>query len=752
MSEWEANILEPLNPPQREAVQKINGPVLILAGAGSGKTRTIVHRLAWMIHVEKIPPWKIASVTFTNKAASEMKERAIQVAGPIAAESQIRTYHSLGLYMLRQLAEYDDIPSNFTIWDDADQRGAIKSILELFDGKFTKTQIRYFANQISSYKDELISPDELAEQIDLEQLEFGDILEEIYRMYEIRKNRSYAMDFGDLLYRTVKILQKNPKALEYFQNKFRYFMVDEYQDTNFAQYTLIQMLAKESRNLCVVGDDDQAIYGWRGANVENILNFQKDFPDAFIVKLEQNYRSTQKILDVSNSVIQNNKGRMQKELWTDTKEGPVVKLLNFLSDRDEASGVARIIQSLILESPAHEVAVLYRTNMQSRLIEEALLERNIPYRVYGGISFYQRKEIKDVIAYLKLLVNPRDESSLIRALSTPSKGIGEKSIEKILNVVETGFSPEEDFLTILLSRSPLSGKADAAGKKLAETLQSLQKKAAKGSDLGLLLEELLDASGLKEMFEEEDSLLGTSRFENIAELKEGLMRFQRENPEAGLHEYLQSISLYSSTRAETPEESVVQLMTIHNAKGLEFDNVFLCSLDDDILPHYLSKRDDSMEEERRLLYVAVTRARKRLYMTRAMQRMQQGWLQRTEPSVFLNEIPPDFIEVSESSGGRAEGGYRKPSYSSNYRSHRDYSKGRDSSSKKKSEEETFSNTVSVGGSDRLKPGNRVSHPRFGNGKVIRVEGSGSAEKVHILFEDRKSRKFLTAFAKLTRLD
>ncbi|RME89705.1 MAG: ATP-dependent DNA helicase PcrA [Candidatus Hydrogenedentota bacterium] len=552
------------------------------------------------------------------------------------------------------------------------------------------------------------------------------------------------MDFSDLLYQTVRILKQNPEALESLQNRYEYFMVDEYQDTNYAQYALVQMLAEKSRNLCVVGDDDQAIYGWRGANVENILNFQKDFPDAHIVKLEQNYRSTQKILNISNEVIQNNLERMPKELWTEKKEGPIPKLLVFPSEYEEAAGIANIISSLKGIIPLKEIAVLYRTNFQSRIIEEKLLARDIPYRVYGGVSFYQRKEIKDILAYLTLLVNPKDEAALARALSTPSKGIGEKSLAKLLEAGTERIPKGEDYLIILLNNSPLSGKAAKSGEWFANCMLKLREKVNQSVDFALLLEELLDETNLREMYEEEDKLTGTSRLENIADFKDSLLLFQSENPKASLADFLQSISLYTSSRPDLHQEDCVQLMTIHNAKGLEFDVVFICSLNEEILPHYLSLRDGNLEEERRLFYVAVTRARERLYLCRTMQRMRSGQAMPSFESSFLYEISESHYE---------EQIYHNVdySYSSSFSPPPSTRFKRQKSRTLPSEADTTPQWKTSLSDASFQPQDVVMHPRYGQGTVIRIEGSGQSEKAYIRFADGKTRKFLVAFAGLKKV-
>ncbi|HRP67980.1 MAG TPA: UvrD-helicase domain-containing protein, partial [Turneriella sp.] len=427
MSDWKNEILKNLNEPQQHAVQTTQGPLLILAGAGSGKTRTIIHRMAYLIHVEKVPAYKLAAVTFTNKAANEMRERLLNVAGPIGSDSTVRTFHSLGLFLLRRNAAALEYPENFSIWDDADQQSALSQILEKFEGKFNRTETRYFANSISSFKDRLVTPQNLVDEVDLDAYEFGDILQEVYQLYELKKKASFAVDFADLISLPCFLFDKNPDLLTHWQNRYPYWLIDEYQDTNFAQYRFVQHVAARDRNLCVVGDDDQAIYGWRGADVKNILDFSLDFKDATVVKLEENYRSTKPILDVANAVIQNNLERMEKTLFTNRAGGTPPLLISTSDDAAEARQIAALIQKAQQAGvPNSEIAVLYRTNAQSRLIEEACLNAKIPYRVYGGLSFFARKEIKDILAYFRLIVNPHDETAFLRVINTPSRGIGEK--------------------------------------------------------------------------------------------------------------------------------------------------------------------------------------------------------------------------------------------------------------------------------------------------------------------------------------
>ena len=648
------NILDDLNLPQRQAVEATEGPVLILAGAGSGKTKTIVHRIAYLIHKENIPPYKIVAVTFTNKAMKEMYERTISIAGEDAQSCLIRTYHALGLYLLRVYAEHIGYPSSFTIWDDGDQLSIIKAILTTnFAIEFTPAEMKYFSTTISSFKDQLISPHQVAEKVNLDDYQHPEIIADVYRLYELQKENALAMDFSDLIYKCVLMLKEKPDVLADLHRKYHYFMIDEYQDTNQSQYEFIRLLASKTENLCVVGDDDQAIYGWRGADVSNILNFHKHFPQATIIKLEQNYRSTQSILDVANEIICNNPDRMEKSLWTERKGGVVPELRIVETDLNEAWGVINTIKSLAGEHPLNEIAILYRMNSQSRPIEEALLNNKIPYRVYGGLSFYARKEIKDILAYMRLLANPYDETSFMRIINTPTRGIGDKSIDKIRNYRTDLYNDKKiniDFITLLKNPKVVDGlppKAIKSIKELAEWMGEIAIKVAKDVDILNILEEILEKSGLEADYKQDDKMLNTSRLDNISDFKNSILDYQQANPGGSLIGYLQEIALYASPEDLENNAEGVQLMTVHSAKGLEFEVVFLLSLDQEIFPSHFAIKEGRLEEERRLLYVAITRAKRKLYMYRAHQRYKYGIRQRTEQSVFVSELPLDKIKVTK---------------------------------------------------------------------------------------------------------
>ena len=494
----------------------------------------------------------------------------------------------------------------------------------------------------------------------------------------------------------------------------------------------------------MVGDDDQAIYGWRGADVSNILDFNRDFPDARVTRLEENYRSSQPILDISNDIIVNNSNRMSKKLWTKQKEGLRPRLYTLRTDLDEAATIAGIIESISVDTSLSEIPVLYRANSQSRLIEEALLSAKIPYRVYGGTSFFDRREIKDTLAYLRFIGNPYDEVSFLRLINTPARGIGEKSVQKLMAYRDESIkelTERPNILEFFLENQdwPLTAKANAAFKTLLNLLQGFHLKARKSIDLGLLFEDVLEKTGLRESFDEEDRLLGSGRIENLAELKGSLLRYQQGNSDGLLADYLQEITLYTNNEEKPSDEKSVNLMTVHNAKGLEFDSVFIVGLDEDVIPHYFAARDGNIEEERRLLYVAITRARRRLYLTRSETRFTQGWQQPTQASRFLQEIDATHLEAisgAAKSIARPSPTMRKPR--PNIKPGTGFKNLVDTKSIKKKSTSAYS------------PGDRVIHSSFGGGRVLRIEGSGPEAKIHIFFDDKKTRKFLVSFTKLEK--
>ncbi len=723
-----------LNESQKAAVEQTDGPLLILAGAGSGKTKTIVHRIANLISLG-VPPQKIIAVTFTNKAAKEMRDRTFSLVGDPAHGVLLRTFHALGLYLLRRYHKHLDYPPEFTIWDESDSRGVIEKILETnfpSINKFSKTEIRYFNNTIASWKDNLIRPEDVPDMIDLDLLEGGDIMVQLYEQYEQTKRKSIAFDFADLLYQTVLILERSERLLSDLHRIYHYFLVDEYQDTNKAQYTLIQLLSKKTRNLCVVGDDDQAIYGWRGADVQNILSFKADFPEAVIIKLEENYRSTQNILTLSNNVIRNNTQRMEKVLFSNLGDGELPLLRIFPDDETEARKTARAATALAKTIKPSEIVILYRTNAQSRLFEEALRREGQPYKIHGSTGFFDRREIKDLLAYISFLVNPYDRVAFFRIINTPSRGIGPKSVENILDYANSQ-NENFNFLEFLNADKSAAGLSDKASASMAEIyswLKPVSDKIKNPVDMSLFFEDLLRKSGLKAMYKEEDKLMKTERIASIEELKNSMVQFQSDNPSGTVADYIQDISLFTSTTETGDDENSITLMTVHNSKGLEFDTVFLTGLEEDNFPHVLAKNSGSVDEERRLFYVAVTRAKKRLVLSRAERRMVFG--------IYRSQMPSRFLDEAGEKNYRVEGGTPTT-----------YLERHDAAIT-----ESFRNTISSKIpriQTDFKSGDKVKHPNFGTGKVLTLEGGGDAQKISIYFSDGKTRKFILRYTQLEKL-
>lgn len=644
-----------LNPAQKEAVKTVEGPVLTLAGAGSGKTRTLVHRIAYLAHAAEVQPRRIVALTFTNKAAFEMKSRCVQLIGSAAEEAKILTYHSFGLFLLRQIFAKIKHRTDFTIWDETDQEAVMKRIVAqvISRGDSTKHVVKYFLSLIASWKNNLISPLQAQEiiagkrmqknfhELDQEYLLYAP---EIYQIYEKRKDMANAIDFEDMIYKTVLFLQDDSSLLAKYQNLYHYFLVDEYQDTNHAQYRLINMLAQATRNLFVVGDDDQSIYGWRGADISNILDFQKDYPEAKVIKLEQNYRSTQYILDLANRVIQNNLSRYSKTLYSTRKTGEKPYLLVAKNVEMQSEWVVTIIKKLREIMPFSEIAVLYRIHAHSRDFEQTLIDEKIPYRIHGGISFFNRKEVKDVLAYLRFIDNPFDEVAFVRALTTPARGVGEKSINKIL--IEKAKNPHKNFLEIiedLLKRRVFHGHIQEALVKFTKFIKYCRELLSQGIDLYRFSDVVVQMSGLGPLYEKEDSLYLSERFHNITELQHSILAYTTENPTATLSDYLQHISLYTSAvevAGHHEKLDCVNLMTVHNAKGLEFKAVFVTGLDENVFPHYWALKEGRLEEERRLFYVAVTRAKDYLFLTRSEENYNNDHHNdgTNQPSRFLLEI------------------------------------------------------------------------------------------------------------------
>ena len=632
--------LSMLNPQQRKAAETLEGPVLILAGAGSGKTRALTCRVANLLD-HGVPAWNILALTFTNKAAKEMKERITALVGPVAEDAWVSTFHSTCARILRRDIEKLGYTRSFVIYDDDDQKAVLKEILKRMniDEKFLP--IRELSAKISDAKNRLLSPNEWFRQTerDFRCQRIHDVMAE----YETRLKANNALDFDDLLIKTLELLADHPPVLDSYRRRFRYVMVDEYQDTNFAQYKLIQLLTAESRNLCVVGDDDQSIYGWRGADIRNILDFEKDYPDATVIKLEQNYRSTANILDAANQVIAHNAGRKEKKLWTEAGEGEAIRLYAAGDERDEAAWIADRMRQLNRKGRNYgDMAVLYRTNAQSRVVEDMLMRANIPYKVFGGLRFYDRREVRDILAYLRVIVNPADDVSLRRIINVPKRAIGDSTVQELMNHALENEMP---------LYSALSDIPDSLGSRprkcvtdffmLMTLLMAMKETMAVDEFVTMLI----DKTGLLEQYKREDTDEARARVENIQEFLGAVTEYCKSTENPTLEDYLENVSLVTDLdQAEDMGRGYVTLMTLHSAKGLEFPVVFMTGLEEGIFPSSRSLQDEErMEEERRLCYVGITRAQKLLFISRARQRMLYNQVNHNAPSRFLDEIPSRLL-------------------------------------------------------------------------------------------------------------
>ena len=641
--------LNKLNPEQKQAVLTTEGPLLILAGAGSGKTRVLTYRAAYLLE-KGVPPWAILAITFTNKAAREMRERINRLAGEAADDMWVMTFHALSARILRRDIEKLGYKREFSIYDDDDQMTLIKRILKKLDISDKSYSPRAVKSVISDAKNHMLSPEEwLKDNPDFRSKPYY----RAYCEYEKELKENNALDFDDLILKTLELLTEHPPVLEVYRRKFSYIMVDEYQDTNMAQYMLVRTLAGDKKNVCVVGDDDQSIYGWRGADLRNILEFEKDYGGCPVIKLEQNYRSTGNILDAANQVIAHNTGRKEKTLWTDADAGDRIKLYHALDERDEAAWVCDVIQSLTRGGyELGDMAVLYRTNAQSRVLEEALVRRGIRYGVYGGLKFYDRKEVKDVIAYLRVLVNPDDDISLRRIINEPRRGIGDSTVETIAAyAAQHGLS----LLNALMEaeNAGLSSRALTAVRGFTELLitltgDMLDKPASE------FITGLIEQTGLEKQYENDKEPENESRRENIHELVSAVIEYDRMNPEGGMVGFLENVALVTDTDRMEEKASLVTLMTLHSAKGLEFPVVFLTGLEEGIFPISRAMfNEDQMEEERRLMYVGVTRAKKKLFLSHARNRMLYNARQSNEVSRFVTEIPARVLEENRQKSERA---------------------------------------------------------------------------------------------------
>ena len=626
--------LDYLNNKQKEAVLASDGPLLILAGAGSGKTSVLTTKVAYLIKEKGVDPKNIVAITFTNKAAKEMKERIIKLVGSIGYNIQISTFHSFGLRIIKENYQKLGFDKNFTIIDSDDSLTVIKKILKEKNIDSNRYNPKFIKNQISSCKNEMVTPEKYERLVNDD---ITDVTYKVYKAYQETLLRNNSLDFDDLLIMPIILFNKYKEVLESYQEQFKYIFIDEYQDTNEAQYLLSKMISAKYKNICVVGDDSQSIYSWRGANFKNILNFEKDYNNANVILLEQNYRSTKTILNAANSLIKHNINKKDKNLWTDNEEGEKIKYIKANDEKDEASTVTKEIKKLIGEGISlDDIAVLYRTNAQSRTIEEAFLNSSIPYKIVGAFAFYSRKEIKDLLAYLKLIYNTKDDVSLLRVINYPKRGIGNKTIENL------------SMDAVLNDTSIFESIKQGKEQSFKELILSMKKESEKLS-LTEIIDMVLEKSGIKADLESEHTLEADIRLENLNEFKSITKTFEEESGIASLEEFLNEVSLVSDVNEQKNDNTPkVTLMTMHAVKGLEFSYVFVIGMEENIFPHVNSFEEvEGIEEERRLCYVAITRAKKKLYILNAIRRMLYGKTSVNMPSRFLNEIDKEYIEMPE---------------------------------------------------------------------------------------------------------
>lgn len=741
-----------LNKEQRQAVETVDGPLLIMAGAGSGKTRVLTHRIGYLIEERKAAPWNILAITFTNKAAREMQDRVAQLIGPQGQDIWVSTFHSMCVRMLRRDIERIGYTSNFTILDTTDQLSVIRGCYQDLNLDPKIFNQRAVLAAISNAKNELLTVDQFAEQAGNDY--FKQIVEKVYRAYQKKLKISNALDFDDLIMKTIELFHAEPEVLSRYQQQFRYIHVDEYQDTNRAQYMLCKMIAAEHHNICVVGDSDQSIYGWRGADIGNILTFEKDYPQVKIILLEQNYRSTANILQAANHVIANNKSRKPKNLWTDQGAGEAIKVFRAGSEHEEGYFIAEEINNNVAKGLSYgEQAILYRTNAQSRVIEEVLIKSDIPYQIVGGVKFYDRKEIKDVLAYLRLVSNPNDDISFVRIINVPKRGIGAKTVERI---AEWAAQSGDSMFAALYELDALEVGARAK-QSLLNFRKMIEQLNYRADELSVteLTEEVLSLTEYREQLLAEDSLEATSRLENIEELLSVTLDFERRHEDKSLLSFLTDLALIADIDALEDDgvDSVgdqhakLTLMTLHSAKGLEFPVVYIAGLEEGIFPHSRTFEDEQeLEEERRLAYVGITRAEQRLYLTCATSRLLFGKMTSNAPSRFLEEIPEELIDdVSPQRGHSIFGGGawgRTP-----------ISDGRtqDAVGAVRSRMRTVTSNEGQGATD-YQLGDKVSHNKWGIGTVVTVTGSGDDTELHIAFSAPTGiKRLLARFAPITKV-
>lgn len=740
-------LLQGMNPRQQEAVLHTEGPLLLMAGAGSGKTRVLTHRIAYLIEEKQVNPWNILAITFTNKAAKEMKERVTGLLGTEGQDVWVSTFHSMCVRMLRRDVDFIGYNRNFTIIDTSEQRTLMKRIFKELNIDPKKYDPKAVLGTISNAKNELLTPSDYSER---QGSPYEKVVADCYEIYQRELRRNESMDFDDLIMNTIRLFKEHPDSLTYYQNKFQYIHVDEYQDTNHAQYTLVNLLAKRFKNLCVVGDADQSIYGWRGADMQNILDFEKDYPEAKVILLEQNYRSTQRILQAANQVIENNRNRRKKKLWTDNDEGAKITYYRGDNERDETQFVVAQMQKEMRENKREygDFAVLYRTNAQSRVMEETLLKSNIPYTMVGGHKFYDRKEIKDILAYLNVINNSKDSLSFERVVNVPKRGIGPGSIDKL-----RAFGELHDFSLLEAAQnvdlSMITGKAARELADFGQMITDLQKSVAYFT-ITELVDMVLERSGYLEDLEMQQTLESQARIENLEEFKTVTQEFDKrfaaqneedaDSAEEKLAIFLNDLALVSEIDSFEESPSQVTLMTLHAAKGLEFPVIFLIGMEDGIFPLARAMMEDAeLEEERRLAYVGITRAEETLYLTNAFSRTLYGKTQYNRPSRFLNEIDDELLDVQGMTptpnkiGTFKEPTVFKPTY--------------------KQPKQTVVSTKQATGGDTAgwQAGDKVKHKKWGTGTVVRVAGSNEDIELDVAFPEQGIKRLLAAFAPIEKI-
>lgn len=750
------SIYDTLNEQQKEAVFHTEGPFLILAGAGSGKTRVLTHRIAYLIEERGVNPWNILAITFTNKAAGEMRERVDRLVGFGAESIWVSTFHSTCVRILRRYIDRIGFDTNFTIYDSDDQKSLMRDVCRVLDVDTKKYKERMFLSAISAAKDEMITPDEY------ELNAAGDFgkqkIAQVYREYERQLHANNALDFDDLLLKTVQLFQTQPDVLESYQERFRYIMVDEYQDTNTVQFKFVSLLAAKYQNLCVVGDDDQSIYKFRGANIRNILNFEQEFQNARVIKLEQNYRSTQNILNAANAVIQNNRGRKDKTLWTDNGDGEKVHLRQFDTAYDEAEFVADDIRKNIGNGGTYQdYAILYRTNAQSRMFEEKFVACNIPYKIVGGVNFYARREIKDLLCYLKTIDNGRDDLAVRRIINVPKRGIG---LTTITRIQESAAARKIGFYEALLGLDLIPGVARAAS-KLDSFVALIEYFKRRSDEVSItdLMNEIIEKTGYIENLEAEDKEDAQARIENIEELVSKIAAYEEqcaaEQVKPSLSQFLEEVALVADIDSLEENPDYVVLMTLHSAKGLEFPHVYLVGMEDGLFPSYMtitSDNDEDLEEERRLCYVGITRAEQELTMTCARKRMTRGETHYNRMSRFLQEIPKELMENGslpfdkEMQKEREQELIRQNAYTQAKQAFRqkpfqNYGIQKGAKAFAVSKEKGLDYQV----------GDRVRHIKFGEGTVKGILEGGRDFEVTVEFDTAGVKKMFATFAKLKKI-